>query len=32
VRGLAGGEAGFEKVLDLLDDACEGLLKEIQEA
>ncbi len=24
-----GGEAGFEKVLDLLQDACEGLLEEV---
>eukprot|EP00798_Chlamydomonas_sp_ICE-L_P022263 gene22263-29335_t len=26
-----GGEEGFEKVLDLLDDACEGLLEHIRE-
>jgi len=24
-----GGDAGFEKVLDLLEDACEGLLIEL---
>lgn len=26
-----GGAAGFEKVLDLLEDACEGLLKHIRD-
>jgi len=26
-----GGDAGFELVLDLLEDACEGLLKQIQD-
>jgi protein-tyrosine phosphatase len=26
-----GGPSGFEKVLDLLDDACQGLLKHIQQ-
>jgi protein-tyrosine phosphatase len=25
-----GGAAGFERVLDLLDDACEGLLEAIR--
>jgi protein-tyrosine phosphatase len=25
-----GGEQGFEKVLDLLEDACEGLLEEVR--
>jgi protein-tyrosine phosphatase len=25
-----GGEAGFERVLDLLEDACEGLLEHLQ--
>ena len=24
-----GGELGFEKVLDLLEDACEGLINEL---
>jgi protein-tyrosine phosphatase len=27
-----GGAQGFENVLDLLDDACTGLLKHIQES
>lgn len=26
-----GGDSGFELVMDLLEDACEGLLKEIQD-
>ena len=26
-----GGPAGFEKVLDLLEDACEGLLEDMME-
>jgi protein-tyrosine phosphatase len=25
-----GGEAGFERVLDILEDACEGLLQEVK--
>ena len=27
-----GGDAGFELVLDILEDACEGLLKKIQDS
>jgi protein-tyrosine phosphatase len=27
-----GGEAGFERVMDLLEDACQGLLRHLREA
>jgi protein-tyrosine phosphatase len=26
----AGGEAGFERVLDLVEDACDGVLQHLQ--